>query len=422
MINWLTQQSILISLVCAFILLFHKPLLKQLGAHHMYSLWLAIPLMLLGSVVLQFLPNLLAESKLASFEHYRVLASLAVKKSESLIPAPLVAGLWLSGIAVMTALLLLQRRYLNKLLSKSTPYAHPQSGELNINALMLTDALPILQSPEITSPMLTGVIKPTIIVPSDFHKLTVKQQKAVLEHELFHHERGDIIINLLAYGLLAIFWFNPLCWLAYRRFRDDQELACDAQITSLMNTDEKIAYSHALLAYSQHAQMGMLHTHYGNKNILKERIMQMKKQHGKSTLTIIAMTLGLGLASLILNQQVQAGDHQTSSKESTKLAKSQAHSIHPLTRVEPKYPKEAAEANQNGYVQLKFDISKSGMVSNVKVIKSSPKGVFDKSAVKALKQWVYKKSKKGAKGSKVQLDFVIDEPAANVERIKVTAN
>lgn len=156
----------------------------------------------------------------------------------------------------------------------------------------------------------------------------------------------------------------------------------------------------------------------------------MKKQHGKSTIAIIAMTLGLGLASLMLNQQVLAGDHQSSSKESakesseksTKAIKSQAHSIHPLTRVEPKYPKEAAEANQNGYVQLKFDISKSGMVSNVKVIKSSPKGVFDKSAVKALKQWVYKKSKKGAKGSKVQLDFVIDEPAANVERIKVTAN
>lgn len=419
MINWLMEQSILISLVSAFILVFHKPLLKQLGAHHMYSLWLAIPLMLLGSVVLQFVPNLLAESKLATFEHYRVLTSLAVKDSEIFLPTPLVAALWLSGISVMAALLLLQRRYLDKLLNESKPYAQAPSNKLEVSSLSLADKLPILQSPDITSPMLTGVLRPMIIVPADFQKLTAKQQQAVLEHEQYHHERGDIITNLMAYSLLAMFWFNPLCWLAYKRFRDDQELACDAQITSSMNTDDKIAYSHALLAYSQHAQMGMLHTHYGNKNILKERIMQMKKHHGKSTVAIIAMTLGLSFASLMLNQQVQAGDHSSEVKES---AKSDKQSVHPLTRVEPKYPKAAVEAKQNGYVKLKFDISKKGMVSNVKVIKSSPKGVFDKSAVIALKQWVYKESKKGAKGAKVQLDFVIDEPAANVERIKVTAN
>ncbi len=423
MINWLMEQSILISLVSAFMLLFHKPLLKQLGAHHMYSLWLAIPLMLLGSVVLQFVPNLLAESKLATFEHYRVLTSLAVKDSETFIPTPLIAALWLSGICAMAALLLLQRRYLDKLLNESKPYAQTQSNKLGVSSLKLADKLPIMQSPDITSPMLTGVLKPMIIVPADFHKLTDKQQQAVLEHEQYHHDRGDIITNLLAYSLLAMFWFNPLCWLAYKRFRDDQELACDAQITSSMHTDEKIAYSHALLAYSQHAQMGMLHTHYGNKNILKERIIQMKKQHGKSTVAIVAMTLGLALASIMLNQQVLAGDHQSSSKESTeKSVKSHKKDIQPLTRVEPKYPKAAVEAKQNGFVKLKFDISKKGKVSNVKVIKSSPKGVFDKSAVIALKQWVYKESKKGAKGAKVQLDFVIDEPAANVERIKVTAN
>ncbi|WP_076414581.1 TonB family protein [Shewanella sp. UCD-KL12] len=411
MINWLMEQSILISLVSAFMLIFHKPLLKQLGAHHIYSLWLAIPLMLLGSLVLQLLPSLLAESKLETFEHYRVLASMAVKKSGTLLSTPLLVGLWLSGIAIMALLLLLQRRYLNQLLKKSKPYSKTQA-----------DKLPILQSPDITSPMLTGVLKPIIVVPDDFHKLSASQQEAVLEHERYHHDRGDIITNLLAYALLTMFWFNPLCWLAYRRFRDDQELACDAQITSSMNTNDKIAYSHALLAYSQHANIGMLHTHYGNKNILKERIMQMKKQHGKSTLTIIAMTLGLSFASLMLNQQVLAGDHQSSSNEQAeKSTKSQKQDIHPLTRVEPKYPKAAVEAKQNGFVQLKFDISTKGKVSNIKVVKSSPTGVFDKSAVKALKQWVYKKSKKGAKGAKVQLDFVIDEPATNVERIKVTA-
>ncbi|CAM3435949.1 M56 family metallopeptidase [Shewanella violacea] len=422
MINWLMQQSILLSLVCALILLCHKPLLKQLGAHHMYSLWLAIPFMIFGSLVLQFLPNLLAESKVASFEYYRVLASLAVKDNDSLVSTPLLVSLWAVGIAVMAILLLIQHSYLKRILRSSKPFKQEENhGVLGKQLLpsLFTKTLPIMQSPNISSPMLTGVLTPKIIVPADFHKLSSSQQESVVAHELYHHERGDIITNLLAYTLLAIFWFNPLSWLAYRRFRDDQELACDAQITSAMNTHDKIAYSHALLAYSQHAQMGMLHTHYGNKNILKERIMQMKKQHGKSTLALIGMTLSLGLASLVLNQQVQAGDHQASLNESAKM---HAKGIHPLTRVEPKYPIAAVKANQNGYVQLKFDISKSGRVSNITVIKSSPTGIFDKSAVEALTQWVYNESKQGAKGSQVQLDYVIDEPTANLERIKVTAH
>jgi len=58
----------------------------------------------------------------------------------------------------------------------------------------------------------------------------------------------------------------------------------------------------------------------------------------------------------------------------------------------------------------------------VKVIKSFPTDMFDKSAVEALEQWIYKASTHGAKGALVQLDFVIDESAANVERIKVTAD
>ena len=136
--------------------------------------------------------------------------------------------------------------------------------------------------------------------------------------------------------------------------------------------------------------------------------MQMKKsQKEQSGLAIIGLTISLGLSGLLLNQQVQAGAHEH-------------NDVHPLTRVEPKYPIQAAKAHQSGFVKLKFDISPSGAVSNVSVIESSPKAVFDKSAVTALQQWRYKESTKGLAGAKVQLDFMIEPPATDVERIKVT--
>jgi len=46
----------------------------------------------------------------------------------------------------------------------------------------------------------------------------------------------------------------------------------------------------------------------------------------------------------MLNQQVQAGDHG--------VAKSHEQNIHVVTRVEPKYPKAAVKANQNGMYNL----------------------------------------------------------------------
>ena len=136
--------------------------------------------------------------------------------------------------------------------------------------------------------------------------------------------------------------------------------------------------------------------------------MQMKTyQKGQSGLAIIGLTMALGITGLLLNQQVQAGAHEH-------------EVVHPTIRIEPKYPIQAANDNQSGFVQLQFDISPSGAVSNVSVIKSSPEGVFDKSAVTALKQWQYSESRQGLTAAKVQLDFMIDPPATDVERIKVT--
>ncbi len=407
MFSWLMEQTLLVSLIAILFLLSHKPVLRLLGAHHTYALWMAIPMLLLGSALIHLVPNLLSSSRIVQIEHYRVLADNTLANTAFFLSTPNLLIIWCIGLIVMLFAIGLQARKLTHIIEHSTPFA------------ALNAQLPVIQHPRIHSPMLVGLHRPKIVVPSGFEQLSSKQQSAVIEHEQYHHHRGDIAINIIAYAILSIFWFNPICWIAYRRFRDDQELACDAQITASMNTDEKIAYSRALLTYSQQASIGMLHTHYGNKHILKERILEMKKQHGKSTLAIIGLTLGLGFTGLLLNQQVQAGDHQNSTEQS---AKKHGQDIRPLTRVEPKYPIEAAKANQNGYVQLEFDISKAGMVSNVTVIKSSPTGVFDQSAITALQQWIYNKSAHGAKGAQVQLDFVIDEPEAGVERIKVTAH
>ena len=85
----------------------------------------------------------------------------------------------------------------------------------------------------------------------------------------------------------------------------------------------------------------------------------------------------------------------------------------PVKRVEPMYPAMAAKKNIEGEVVLQFDISKTGTTENIKVIKSTPEGVFDKSAITALKQWKYKPRIQGGipekqVGLKVALSYELD--------------
>ncbi|MCL1051577.1 M56 family metallopeptidase [Shewanella abyssi] len=397
MMLWLFQQTVLLSFVCGILLLGHSALQKHLGAHKTYSLWMLLPLILLSSLLINYLPGQFISVQSNQIAYYSIKAGKAIAQNESTWYSQTLITIWGIGFILMSLTLFLQGTYLKKLLRTAKKVDQ------------LDSYLPTYSHPKVQSPMLVGIIAPKIVLPTDFLILNQLKQRSVIAHEQYHHKRRDLPCNLLAYGILAIFWFNPLFWLAYRRFRDDQELACDAEVTETLNTEEKIIYSKMLLAYSQQANHGLLHTHYGNKHILKERIMQMKtRQKGQSGLAVLGLTITLGLSSLFLNQQVLAGDDKGSD-------------IHPVIRIEPAYPAAAVKANQNGFVVMQFDISSQGAVNNIKVIKSSPTAVFDASATEALKKWRYSESKMGVKGAMVQLDFVIEAPTSDIERIKVTS-
>ena len=80
------------------------------------------------------------------------------------------------------------------------------------------------------SPVVVGVLRPSIVVPGDFDsRYTADERALILAHERTHIRRGDLIANALCSLITCLLWFNPLIHLAAGRFRFDQELACDAK-------------------------------------------------------------------------------------------------------------------------------------------------------------------------------------------------
>jgi protein TonB len=86
----------------------------------------------------------------------------------------------------------------------------------------------------------------------------------------------------------------------------------------------------------------------------------------------------------------------------------------PLVRIQPMYPRNAAERRIEGWVRLEFTISKTGTVKNARVIDAQPPHIFNRAALDAIRKWKYKPTivngvAMETPGIQVQLTFKLDE-------------
>ena len=105
---------------------------------------------------------------------------------------------------------------------------------------------------DIASAFILGFVRPRIYLPSG---LESAHQRHVLAHEYAHIRRRDHWWKPLGFGLLCVYWMNPLLWLAYILLCRDIEQACDEKVIARLDTDGKMDYSQALLACSMHRRM-----------------------------------------------------------------------------------------------------------------------------------------------------------------------
>ena len=142
-----------------------------------------------------------------------------------------IAGwVWLIGLGAMLLYALVSYLRLRRRVSVSLPIQ---------DHIYLCDA--------ISSPFILGVVKPRIYLPSGLDEV---QRQNVLSHERAHLARRDHWWKPLGFALLAVYWFNPVLWLAYALLCRDIELACDERVIRTMDESAVKTYSTVLLACS----------------------------------------------------------------------------------------------------------------------------------------------------------------------------
>ncbi len=143
---------------------------------------------------------------------------------------PILSVIWIAGIGAMLLYAVISYLRLRRRVSAAMP---------------LQDNIWICD--EIKIPFILGIIKPRIYLPSD---IDAAQISHVVAHENAHLKRRDHWWKPLGFVLAAVYWFNPLIWLAYILLCRDIELACDERVVKKMGIEDKKAYSDALLSCS----------------------------------------------------------------------------------------------------------------------------------------------------------------------------
>jgi len=109
----------------------------------------------------------------------------------------------------------------------------------------------LLSSERLDMPMACGLLKPAIVVPAAADTWPAERLRIVLLHELAHVRRRDCLTQAAADFACAVYWPNPLTWVAARHLRREREHACDDAVLS--SGTEGPDYADHLLAIARGA-------------------------------------------------------------------------------------------------------------------------------------------------------------------------
>lgn len=290
MTAWLVANMAWGTLAMLVVLALRRPVARAFGAGSAYALWLLPALRLVMPPLPSLAPDIAAPIPVETLVVWAGDAATPLPPGAGAAPwLPLLLAGWaLGAIALLGWQWFAYRRFVGELGRSS-------------RSLGAHRGLRLWESAAVPGPVALGLIDRRIVVPADFAtRYSAEERRLALDHEAVHLRRGDIWWNLAGLVVLALNWFNPIAWLAFRAFRADQELACDAAVAAAESSDARHDYARALIKSA--SRPGLIAACPLNHADQLKRRLKMMKYHRRSRARMlggaaVVLTLaGLGLA------------------------------------------------------------------------------------------------------------------------------
>ena len=296
MINWTMDTMVSMTLLMALVLIIRKPVSHFFGAHIAYLLWtlpfarLFMPTLtqkapapeLVDAGISGTVPGLLSTDIASSVGAEQVAMNMLASVDWVLV----VLVIWLGGAGML-------------FISKLASYFQFREDIISDGQLVGRHGrIKILETAAVGGPLAFGLFEKYIAVPTNFFRdYAPRERELALEHEIAHHESGDLAANFVGLLILSLHWFNPVAWYAWVAFRQDQETACDARILQNGGRDLRAVYGRTIAKSVSGHQLGLA-SPLNQKNKIKDRL-KMLGQSEKSTFRKRMGALMVGASSLV---------------------------------------------------------------------------------------------------------------------------
>ncbi len=251
------------------VLAVRAPVRRWIGPQLGYALW-ALPglRMVLPPIPLDLLGGLPVAGPAAGPMEVLVagprgVLGLADASAPSWLGAPVLA-VWLAGTVSLIAWFAVRHfAFCRRVRAEGQPFG--TSGGIGIIVA------------EVEGPLAFGIRRRCIAVPPEFSTAyTAAERELAIAHECAHHRRGDLIANWASLVVLAAHWWNPAAWLAIRAFREDQELAADADV--LASSDPRALPTYATVLVKAAGIGALPACNLNPRSNLKGRLMMLAQQ------------------------------------------------------------------------------------------------------------------------------------------------
>lgn len=160
----------------------------------------------------------------------------------------MLAVVWLAAAALYGLYKLLGSYIVQRELKRWSMPVPDKSLEMNYQKLCrkmkVSHPSKLWMNAKVTTPLLTGLLRPRIYLPSD--RYTWKELELLLSHELSHYRHHDLWYKLILQLVCIVYWFNPLLHWMRREADQDLEFLCDERIMKDGAHEERMQYNYLL--------------------------------------------------------------------------------------------------------------------------------------------------------------------------------
>ena len=242
-----------------------------------------------------------------------VQASAQEIPSPAVTPCQVIGAVWLVGLAGM-------------LLWTSVSYGRIRK---RVSEAVMTEP-DVYESDRIDTPFVLGG---NIYLPAG---LTEPDRRYVLLHEQAHIKRYDPAFKVLAWLALAVHWFNPVLWLAYRLFCRDIETVCDIQVLEGFDPENRredtAGYAAALLHLGRRERLPQTVLPFGEENA-GGRIKNVLKYKRPAKWVLVLMMFVFSALCVVLMTDAPAQEETVEMTEAINQARGLLLDGHPVDAV-----------------------------------------------------------------------------------------